>query len=227
MAPFLWRLIQSVFAPSRTLRSLGGWAVFAFSGAVLLLCPAAARADVYYINVYNVTFQGPCVGGGTCTETVVHASGYFDPVLKEAWDISVPLTGTVNVTFAYGTPPVCTATACLTTPVLYDPNASPGLNPIELSFGFPNFNAPVSTPLDQGGTDLFFPFLCGGESGCNTSNALLGTGASDFEAISGTYTSVDVGPDPTPEPGSFVLLATGALGLVSSLRLGRAPAKAS
>ena len=221
MAPSFWRSIQSLCVPSRILRSVGGWALFAIAGAVVLFCPAAARADVYYINVYNVTFNGPCVGGGTCTETVVHGTGYYDPALNEAWDVSAPLTGSLNVMFGvYGTPAVCSAPGCLGTPVFYDPNADPTYNPIEISFGIPNFDAPVPTHLAPNGTLLFVPYMCGNDQPkCNQPGAFLGNGAVDVEASAlegeSYYTSVDIGPDPLPEPSSLVLLTTGVMGLLA------------
>ena len=209
MAPSFWRLIQPLCVPSRILRSVSGWALFAAAGVVFLLCPAAARADIYDITFINVTFQGPCVGGGTCSE-VVNGSALYDAVSQTGSNSTIQLSGSLNVLFdAYGTPPQCTAPGCLKPPVLYSTDTPSGFNPIELVPLLPTFDAPTPLPVLEGpnGTLLFVPFSCGGnQPACGMNGAFMGNGMTPFEVSSGTYTSVDVGPGPLPEPSSFRLL---------------------
>lgn len=226
LSPF-WRMIHQTCVQSHipAIRCRG--VLLGLLGAILLLNPSAARADVYSINFQNVTFTATCIGSkNTCTE-VINGSGLYDPVTDTAWNISIQMTGTLNVSLdTYGTP-TCNAPGCLSgsgstgSRVLYDPNALPGFNPIEFT---PNlgdqFNAPTPQPLLGGpsGSLLFVPGMCGGDQpACNTTGAFPGNGQTDYELTSGTYTSVDVGPDPVPEPDSIILLVTGTgfLGLLS------------
>ena len=175
-------------------------------------CPACAHADIYNVTIINATFTATCIGGGTCTE-IINGSGLYDPVANTATNVSVTFAGTLHGTLdAYGSP-TCTASGCITGNVLYDTNALPGFNPIEFAPDINNFNAPTPLPLLAGtsGAELFVPGQCGGDQpACTTTGAFPGNGALDYFLISGTYTSVDVGPSPVPEPGSVVLLTTGA-----------------
>ena len=214
--PF-WRMISSLLVQSRISASACRNAFLGLLGASLLLSPLSACADVYLVTLYNVTFTGPCVGGGTCTE-VINGSGDYDPIANVATNLSVSLTGSLNASLdAYGAPP-CTAPGCLnltSAKNLYDPNATPGLNPIEFNPNIDNFDAPTPQSLIGGpsGALLFVPGMCGGDQpACNTPAAFLGNGAIDYELTSGTYTSVDLS---TPEPGSAILVVTGILGLLS------------
>jgi hypothetical protein len=218
-----WRLIHPTRVSSHTLASLCRGAFFGLLGTTLLLCPFAARADVFDITFINVTFTGPCVGGGTCTE-VINGSGLYDSVaITGSTTTGIHLTGTLNTSLdAFGVP-VCNAPGCIAGHLLYDPNALPGFNPIEFEPNLVNFNAPTPQPIPGGpdGTLLFIPGMCGGDiAACNTLGAFLGNGAVDLEVTSGLYTSVDVGPSPVPEPSSLILFATGAgiLGLFSIRR---------
>jgi hypothetical protein len=187
--------------------------VLGLLGAFLLLNPVGARADIYHITLINVTFTATCIGGGaTCTE-VINGSGDYNSATDVAFNLSLNLTGSLNASLdAYGTP-VCTAPGCLGK-VIYDPNALPGLKPIEFNAGIQNFNAPTPLPLIGGptGTLLFIPGACGGDQPkCNTTGAFPSNEASDYQLFSGTYTSIDV----APEPGSAILLVTGMLGLLT------------
>ncbi len=96
--------------------------------------------------------------------------------------------------------------------VLYDSNVQPGFNPIEFLPNLPTLNAPSPQSLSGGpnGSLLFVPFQCGGDQpACNTPGAFPGNGMMDYMLTSGTYTSVDLGPSPVPEPGSVMLVTTG------------------
>lgn len=186
----------------------------------VLLGAASVRADVYEITFINVTFSATCIGGtGTCTE-VVNGSGLYDSVAKTGSDSSINLTGSLNVPLnTLGTPP-CTAPGCLHGSVLYDSGTLPGFNPIEFSPTLPTFDAPTPEALTGGsnGTGLFVPHGCGGnQPNCNQPGAFPGGPNADYEMTSGTYTSVDVSPHPTPEPASWALLLCG-LGALVALR---------
>jgi hypothetical protein len=220
----LSRIIQTTCVQSCVLASSCRNALFGLLGVFLLFCPVGARADIYYVTITNATFTATCIGGsGTCTE-IINGTGFYDPVTNTASDVSVSFTGTLNGSLdIYGTP-TCTASGCIPGPILYDAAALPGFNPIEFSPDIDNFNAPTPQPLLAGptGAELFVPGQCGGDQpACNTTGAFPGNGAIDYFLTSGTYTSVDVGPSPVPEPGSFILLTTGAgmLGLLSRRRV--------
>jgi hypothetical protein len=222
--PFL-RIIDPSHNPSRIpALSICLGTLFA---VLLLLSPVDALGDVYNVTFYNVTFSGPCVNSkAICTE-VINGSGLYDPVADTTSNLSIQMTGSLNASLnAYGNP-ACNATGCLSPNVLYDPNALPGFNPIEFKPNLGNqFVAPTPQPLVGGasGTLLFVPGMCGGDqSACNTTGAFQGNGQIDYELTSGTYTSVDVGPSPVPEPTSFILLLTGSgmTGLLARRRRGR------
>lgn len=196
-----------------------GWFV-ALVALLVFLGAAQARADIYKITFINVTFSATCIGGGaTCTE-VVNGSGLYDSVAKTASGGSINLTGSLNVPLnTYGTPP-CTAPGCLNGGVLYDSGTIAGFNPIEFSPTLPTFNAPTPEALTGGsnGTLLFVPGKCGGnQPDCNKPGAFPGGPNADYEMTSGTYTSIDVGPSPTPEPTSWALML-GGLGLLVLFR---------
>lgn len=198
---------------------ISGWFV---TLAVLVFClgAAQARADIYKITFINVTFSATCIGGtGTCTE-VVNGSGLYDSVAKTASGSTINLMGSLNVPLnALGKPP-CTAPGCLNGTVLYDSGTLPGFNPIEFSPSLPTFNAPTPEALTGGsnGTELFVPHGCGGnQPNCNQPGAFPGGPSADYEMTSGTYTSIDMGPSPTPEPASWALML-GGLGLLALLR---------
>lgn len=202
---------------------ISGW-LLAFVALSMLLDASQALADIYNVTFINVTFSATCIGGtGTCTE-VVNGSGLYDSVAKTGSGGSINLTGSLNVPFnAYGNPP-CTAPGCLQGGVLYDSGTLPGFNPIEFSPTLPTFDAPTPVALTGGsnGTLLFVPGACGGnQPNCNKPGAFPGGSNADYELTSGTYTSVDVGPSPTPEPGSWTLLLCG-FGLLAVLRRFRA-----
>jgi len=194
--------------------------LIAFLTALFLLCPTGAHADTYQITFINVIFTATCIGGGTCTE-VINGSGLYDPASDTAWDISIQMTGTLNASLdSYGTP-TCTAPGCLSgsgvtgSRVLYDPNASPGFNPIEFNPNLGNqFDAPTPQALTGGpnGTLLFVPNMCGGDQpACNTTGAFPGNSATPYQLTSGTYTSVDIGPSPVPEPATVLQIISGLL----------------
>ena len=215
MLSLFWRMIHLSQVPYRISASACRYAVLGLLG-ILLLSPVGARADTFYITFTNVTFSATCIGGGPCTE-VINGSGLYDPVANTATG-SLSLTGSLNASLIYGTPPQCTAPGCLQAPVLYDPNALPGFNPIEFFAALPTFDAPTPQPLAGGvnGALLFVPGMCGGDQPqCNTTGAFPGNGATDYLLASGTYTSVDVS---TPEPPSLILFTTGAGILGLSIR---------
>jgi hypothetical protein len=219
-----WRLIHLGHGQSRLS------AFFLILGAVLLLHPSAARADIFDVTFINVTFTGPCVGGGTCTETI-NGSGLFDSATVTASALTgIQLTGTLNTSLdAFGVPVCSSAPGCIAGHLLYDPNALPGFNPIEFEPNLDltiNASTPQPIPGGPGGALLFIPGMCGGDiAACNTAGAFLGNGAIDLEVTSGSYTAVDLGPSPVPEPGSLMLLTTGVgvLRWMSSRRHRTAP----
>jgi hypothetical protein len=218
--PF-WRMIPSPLVLLRISATACRTALLGLLGALLLLNPPHARADIYYVTFYNVTFTATCIGGGVCTE-VINGSGDYDPIADVASNILINMTGTLNASLdAYGTP-TCTAPGCFNTSqskVLYDPNALPGFNSIEFSPDIDNFNAPTPEPLLVGpnGALLFVPNMCGGDQpACNTTGAFPGNSMTPYQLTSGTYTSVDLS---APEPGSAILVVTGILGLLSQRSL--------
>src|SRR5215831_20801310 len=167
--PF-WRMIFSLGVLSRI--SIYRNTFLALLGAFLFLNPVGARADIYHITLINVTFTATCIGGGTCTE-VVNGSADYNTIADTISNLSATLTGTLNVSFAFGFPPQCTVPGCLGTGsgrILYDPNALPGFNPIELDVETSTFDAPTPQALIGGpdGTLLFVPGSCGGDQpNCN------------------------------------------------------------
>jgi|HubBroStandDraft_5_1064220.scaffolds.fasta_scaffold394720_1 hypothetical protein len=191
----------------------------------LLFCAMGARADVFDITIINATFSATCIGGvGTCTE-VVNGSFLGDVVNQTASSVSMALTGTLDVPLVFGTPTCTNMILCLGDRDFYYQGV-PGDNPIEFSPSFLSFNEPTPVPLLGGpdGTALFIPGLCGGGvAACNTVGTFP-TG-NDYALTSGFYTSVDMGPSPTPEATSAFLVAIGVatLGLLSrrKLRSGR------
>ena len=73
-------------------------------------------------------------------------------------------------------------------------------------------DAPTPEPVMGGpdGTLLFVPRRCGGDQpACGTAGSFPGHNLIDYEVTTGTYTSVDLGPSSTPEPGTVILLFTG------------------
>jgi hypothetical protein len=195
-----------------------------FVAPLFLLCVTAARADNFDITIINATFSATCIGGsGTCTE-VVNGSLDYDSVANTASDLSLQMTGSLNVSFAWGSPACTNANKCLdlgSGSVFYDPGVLAGDNPIEFGpslspiFGF---DAPTPEPLEGGddGTTLFIPGICGGDQpNCNATGTFP-TG-NDYLLASGTYTSVDIGPS-APEPGSAILLTSGFVLLGFQLR---------
>lgn len=183
----------------------------ALLGTILLLFAGGARADIYDITFINVTFSAPCIRTtATCTETI-NGSGLYDAVARTATGISISLTGTLNASLDGFGAPACGVPGCLKPPVLYDMGVLPGYNPIEFSPSLPTFDAPTPESLSGGvnGSLLFVAHFCGGDQpACNTTGAFPG-GTADYTMASGTYTSVDLGPSPTPEPGSVILVVTG------------------
>lgn len=208
---------RTVYAAAAHVRS-----GFVLAAMVVLFCAAGARADIYDITFINVTFSATCIGGkGTCTE-VLNGSALYDAVANTATG-SISLTGSLNASLIYGIPPQCTAPGCLdlSGKVLYDPNALSGYNPIEVSPTLPTFDAPTPQPVGGGpdGTLLFVPRMCGGDQpACNTAGAFPGGPNADYQITSGTYTSVDVGPSPVPEPASWALVFCGLMALVTLRR---------
>jgi hypothetical protein len=190
----------------------------AFAALILLFSAVGARADIFDVTIMNATFTATCIGGGTCTE-VFNGSGLYDSVARTVSNLSLTMTGTLNVSsFAWGAP-ACIVPGCLNAPVLYDTGVLPSHNPIEFRADLPTFDAPTPLPLNGGpdGTLLFVPGGCGGDQPlCNTIGAFPGNPDADYQLTSGTYTSVDLGPSPVPEPSSVVLMVTGIgmLGLV-------------
>lgn len=223
-SPF-WRIVLSLSGHSRISASIGRNAFLGLLGAFLLLSPVGARADIYHLTFTNVTFTATCIGGGTCTE-VFNGSADYDNIADTTANLLATLTGTLNVSFAFGFPPQCNVPGCFGTGsgrFLYDPNALPGFNPIELDVEAPTFDAPSPIALSGGpnGSLLFVPGGCGGDQPkCNTTGAFPGNANTDYQLTSGTYTSVDIGPSPVPEPGSSIFFATGMamLGLLSIRR---------
>jgi hypothetical protein len=217
------RLIHQPYVRSHISASIRRGMLLGLLGAILLFNPSPSHADVYNVSFQNVTFTATCINSKDfCTE-IINGSGLYDPVTDTAWNISIQMTGTLNVFLdAYGDP-TCTAPGCIGGNLLYDPNALSGYNPIEFSPEIGQFNAPTPQPLAGGpnGALLFVPGMCGGDQpACNTNGAFPGNGQTPYELTSGTYTSVDVGPDPVPEPDSIILLmsGTGVLGLMSHRR---------
>jgi hypothetical protein len=198
-------------------RASGSGSRVALIAVIALFCAAGARADIIKLTVMNATFEATCVGGtGTCTE-VVSGSGLLDTVAGSMSDFSFQLTGTLNASLVPGPPPSCVSPGCLD--ALYDSGVLPGYDPIEfgLVLNYPPLSSlltttPVSLVGLQPGnpTVLFVPALCGGDQPlCNTPGAFPGGPEADYALVSGTYTAVDEGPSPTPEPSSVILLVTG------------------
>jgi hypothetical protein len=216
-------MVSSLCLHSRISASACRNAFLGLLGAFLLLNPVGARADIYHLTFTNVTFTATCIGGGTCTE-VFNGSADYDNIADTTANLSATLTGTLNVSFVFGFPPQCNVPGCFGTSsgrFLYDPNALPGFNPIELDVEAPTFVAPSPIALSGGpdGTLLFVPGGCGGDQPkCNTAGAFPGNPNTDYQLTSGTYTSVYIGPSPVPEPGSSVLFATGMAMLGSLFR---------
>jgi hypothetical protein len=178
----------------------------ALLGVILLFC-AAARADIFSVTFTNVTFSETCIGGGgTCTE-VINGSGDYDSVSQTASLISIDLTGTALSGHPYvanfnsfGSDAACASSPGSTTPpYLYDSGANPSDCAIQFN---PTVDLTATGPTNLGsGSLLFIPTLCGGDqTSCGqTGDFPVG----DFEHISGTSTSVDLGPSPVPEPTTF------------------------
>lgn len=168
-------------------------------------------AEIYYIDLINVTFTAPCIGGGTCTE-VYSGSGLYDLTNNTATGITSTLTGTLSGSLdAYGSP-VCTAPGCVGSSAIYDPNHLPGYNPIEIGVVINDYNAPTPELLQGGpdGTVLFVPANCGGDQPlCGLAGSFPGNPNLDYLLTSGEYTSVDLGPSPTPEPAPALLVFSG------------------
>lgn len=179
---------------------------------VLLLCAVGARADIYDITFTDVTFTATCIGGGTCTE-VINGSGLYDSVANTAWNLEIDLTGTLNASLdVYGDPSCSGPPGCLNPPVLYDTGTVSGFNPIEFAPILPTLNAPTPQPLAGGpsGSLLFVPNHCGGDNpDCDSIGTFPGNGLIDYQLTSGTYTSVDLGPSPVPEPVAAILVMAG------------------
>jgi hypothetical protein len=173
---------------------------------ILLLCVAGARADIIDITIINATFEATCVGGtGTCTE-VVNGSLLFDTVALTRSD-SFQLTGTLNASLVPGSPPSCISPGCLAGNGFYDSGVLPSQDPIQ--FG-PVLNYPPLSSLLTSTPVSLVPALCGGDQPlCNTPGAFPGGPDADYALVSGTYTAVDQGPSPVPEPSSVILLVTG------------------
>jgi hypothetical protein len=213
--PFSWiiRFNDACSAPTAS-------GLLALLGAFCLFCATDAHADTYQITFMNVTFTATCIGGGTCTE-VINGSGLYDPVSDTAWDLSIQMTGTLNASLNIYGAPICTAPGCLSgtgatgNNVLYDPNTLLGFNPIEFEPNLGNqFDVPTPQPLIGGpnGTLLFVPGMCGGDqSACNSTGAFPGNSTTAYELTSGTYTSVDVGSSPVPEPATVLQIISGLL----------------
>ena len=173
-----------------------------------LLCAAGARADVFDITFINVTFSATCIGEtATCSE-VINGSLDYNSVTGAGSNISLQLTGTLTASLdGVGVPPYCVSGGCFNSS-FYDLGALPSHDPIEFSPSVSSFNAPTPEPVEGGPneTELYVPALCGGDQPLwNTTGAFPGDADAAYNVTSGTYTSVDV----SPEPGSVILLVTG------------------
>jgi hypothetical protein len=198
MSPRLFRQIQVNACRSALL------------GAGLLLCAAGARADIYDVTFFNVTFSALCNGSSlTCTE-VINGSGLYNSATDTASNLSITMTGTLTAALDLYGAPVCTAPGCLKPNVLYDSGTVVGSNPIEFSPTLPTFDAPTPQALTGGpnGTILFVPGGCGGDNTatCGLPGSFPDGSAARYELASGTYTSVDVTPASVPEPSTLILL---------------------